>query len=371
MMAAMKCCEKCFRDSELRAIVRRGTRIGRCDICKNVGVHVCYSGDARWELIEENIANLLDSYLPYHDVKRQKCCRELEALPLEEILLRDTEMFALDRMKLHRLIWAMFSNERYLVSSYVSRVDIARERHDALGWILPDGDWNRFEESIKFKSRFCFKNRFNIENFRRAVIRCVKELPRMSIYFRARKWNGGRLYRKKEMGPPPCEQCVSGRLNPSGIRLLYLADTIDTALAEMRPKVKERFCVASFLLKKSVKVLDLIQISAMSPFSNSIDPLFYLSNIRILKKIDEEFRRVVDGANNDLDYLITQYICDVIKECGWQGVLYGSTLHPSGMNLALFDSDNARIAPGSIALYEISQSSYRHERVLCEDQVVV
>lgn len=365
-MSAMKCCERCFRDSELRAIVRRGTRIGRCDICKNVRVHVCDISDARGELIKENIANLLDSYLPCLDVKGKGYRCEHEALPLEDVLLRDTEVFDLDRVKLRRLIWAMFSNDRYLASSYVSKVDIAREQHDALGWILPDGDWNRFEESIKFKSRFCFKNRFNIENFRRAVIRCVKELPRMSIYYRARKWHGGKLYRKNEMCPPPCEQCVSGRLNPSGIRLLYLADTIDTALAEMRPKVKERFCVASFLLRKPVKVLDLTQISAMSPFSNAIDPLFYLSNIRILKKIDEEFRKVVDGANNDLDYLITQYICDVIKECGWQGVLYGSTLHPSGMNLALFDSDNARIAPGSIALYEISQSSYRHKRVQCE-----
>lgn len=27
-MFAMKCCERCFRDSELRAIVRRGTRMG-------------------------------------------------------------------------------------------------------------------------------------------------------------------------------------------------------------------------------------------------------------------------------------------------------------------------------------------------------
>ncbi len=366
MIVAMKCCERCFRDSELQAIVRRGTKIGRCDTCKNVGVHVCDIDDERGELIKENIANLLDSYLPCNDVKVMGCYCEHEALPLEEILLRDTEVFDIDHMKLRCLISAMFSNERYLATRYVSKVDIARERHDNLGWILPDGDWNWFEESIKYKSRFCFKNRFNIENFKRAVIRCVKDLPRMSIYVRARKWNGGRLYHKNEMYPPPCEQCVSGRLNPSGIRLLYLADTIDTALAEMRPKVKEKFCVASFLLKKPVKVLDLTQISSMSPFSNSIDPLFYLSNIRILKKIDEEFRKVVDGTNNDLDYLITQYICDVIKECGWQGVLYGSTLHPSGMNLALFDSDNTKIAPGSIALYEISQSSYRHERVPCE-----
>ena len=59
MMVVMKFCERCFRDAELRAIVRRGTKIGRCDICKNVGVHVCNMGDARGELIKENIANLL------------------------------------------------------------------------------------------------------------------------------------------------------------------------------------------------------------------------------------------------------------------------------------------------------------------------
>ena len=36
-----------------------------------------------------------------------------------------------------------------------------------------------------------------------------------------------------------------------------------------------------------------------------------------------------------IDYVPSQYLCEFIKKCGWEGVIYWSSVS-DGMNLALF-----------------------------------
>lgn len=359
----MICCEKCFRDSEILALFAMSNDVGRCGVCGRRNVRICNLDTELGETIKDNIANLLDSYLPcYPQIKRSYTCAK-HAKPLAMLLLRDTEIFNLSEGRLRRLINGMFPNEKYLECDYVSKVDIARERNEAVAWILPGGDWCRFEEAIKYESRFSFANRFSLESFKRAVLRCTKTIPDNIAYFRSRKLIDRDMFCAEEMGAPPRERCISGRLNPSGIQLLYLADSVETALYEMRPRIKEKFCVAQFVTTKCIKVLDLTQVDKMSPFSDQIDPYFYLLNIDTLKRINKEFQRVVDGANNDLDYLITQYICDVVKQCGWSGVMYSSTLRPGGINLAVFNPEDANVVKDSLATYEISQTQYDYAQL--------
>ncbi|NLK52763.1 MAG: RES domain-containing protein [Syntrophomonadaceae bacterium] len=38
-----------------------------------------------------------------------------------------------------------------------------------------------------------------------------------------------------ELCAPPKEKCSAGRLNPKGVPYLYLADSIDTVISELRP----------------------------------------------------------------------------------------------------------------------------------------
>ena len=358
----MKFCEQCFKDKELKAIVGRGKKRGTCDICGRTHVVVCALNSAESDGIRDNIASLLDSYIRCHPEDKSISACNCGRQALDELLASETDVFNLDSPQIKRLLMALFPREKLFATDYVSRVALAKERHDTKEWILPDGDWSRFENSIKFESRFHFALRFNDDNFKIAAARCVTRLRRSASFYRARKSPDGLVFTRGGMFPPPKEKCVSGRLNPSGIQILYLADSPDTATAEMRLKVKEKFCIAQFALKRDLNVLDLTRIDVMSPFAEHMDPFFYLANRATLKNIANEFRRVVDGSNNDLDYLITQYVCDVIKRCGWAGVIYDSTLHPGGRNLALFNIDDAKMIPHSPALYEIECSDYKYRK---------
>lgn len=355
-------CENCFRDKELKEIIRLGGKCGTCDLCQCQGSRVCDISSEAGQTLKDAIAGLLDVYIRCLPGDKSIPC-QCHAKPLELLLIEETGVFNLEADQVKHLLQALFPKEKLFSTNYISRVEVARTSHDQRVWILPDGDWARFENDIKFESRFNFASRFNEETFKDAAVRCVRRLGRGMTFFRARKSSEGVVYTRGGMFPPPKEKCISGRLNPSGIRLLYLADSIDTALSEMRPKVKEKFCVAQFALKRNLSVLDLSQIASMSPFAEHMDPLFYVANRPTLLKIAQEFRRVVDGSNNDLDYLITQYVCDVARQCGWAGILYDSTLHDGGRNLALFDVRDAKMIPGSVSLYDIEPSPCSYRKV--------
>ena len=46
--------------------------------------------------------------------------------------------------------------------------------------------------------------------------------------------------------------------------------------------------------------------------------------------------------DSEIDYLPTQYISDFIKQMGFDGICYNSTLMEGGENYAIFDPGNFR-----------------------------
>lgn len=357
----MTCCEECFNDLELKALIGGcASVVSTCDICGTKGVKTCDLSSHQGERIKSSINDLIDCYVPYNEKSHRACEKEAKTLP--ELLLEETVVFNLDLVQLRNLLSQLMPPDMMSVR-YVSTVSLRKAENKLGACILPNGNWDNFVNSLKYESRFDFKLRFDVGVFRQAVIRCVREIDKGTRFCRSRKTEGSTIFTRCGMFPPPRERCVSGRLNPSGIRFLYLADKVETALAEVRPKVMERFCVAEFALKRKVRVLDLREVAKLSPFSGAVGPDFYLKNIKILRNIDKEFRRVTDGFNNDLEYLITQYVCDVIRQCGWAGVIYESTLNPNGENLALFDPSLAKMIPRSVNLYEIRKTTPEFARL--------
>jgi hypothetical protein len=55
-----------------------------------------------------------------------------------------------------------------------------------------------------------------------------------------------------------------------------------------------------------------------------------------------------------IDYTPSQYLCEFIKKCGYNGVIYRSSVS-DGMNLALFDP--ALAVTGTVAQYRIARVS--------------
>ena len=55
-----------------------------------------------------------------------------------------------------------------------------------------------------------------------------------------------------------------------------------------------------------------------------------------------------------IDYVPSQYLCEFIKKCGYDGVVYRSSVS-DGINLALFDP--SRAVGGAVVLYNITRVS--------------
>jgi len=68
---------------------------------------------------------------------------------------------------------------------------------------------------------------------------------------------------------------------------------------------------------------------------------------RYLKALGGELRKPIHSSDQPTDYIPTQYLCELAKSIGLDGVLYSSSVDPSGhgRNLVLFDPAIATCDP--------------------------
>ena len=190
------------------------------------------------------------------------------------------------------------------------------------------------------------------------VRRNVNFFEKDDVFYRARINDIEQLepYGIEKMKAPPIGLAGSGRINPEGIPYLYLADTVETAIAEVRPWRDALVSVAKFQLSADVKIIDFCSDSGVDNnvkdfdgFCREFGSLINSSTIRKLY-----FSTPVHG-NDRFAYLPSQYISEIFKNLGFDGIRYGSVLCPGGINLALFNT---------CAAYGLEVSQYRVDSVV-------
>jgi hypothetical protein len=77
-------------------------------------------------------------------------------------------------------------------------------------------------------------------------------------------------------------------------------------------------------------------------------------DIEFLERLGRELTTPVLPNAAAIDYIPSQYLCEFIKKCGYQGVVYSSSVS-DGVNLALFDPNRADA--GDIQEYAIDRVS--------------
>ena len=75
-------------------------------------------------------------------------------------------------------------------------------------------------------------------------------------------------------------------------------------------------------------------------------------DIPFLARLGEELTRPVVPQSAAIDYVPSQYLCEFIKKCGYDGVMYRSSVG-DGVNMALFDP--ARATPGAVTQRLVSR----------------
>lgn len=182
------------------------------------------------------------------------------------------------------------------------------------------------------------------------------------------KWQRKRFkgYKASDSGAPPADAGSAGRINPERIRYLYLAEDPETAIYEVRPTIGQYVSVASFRTVDKVKIYDLAQeIKPQEGENTEYD--YSLFNV-----IQQRFSEPNTG--NAFRYLPTQYLGELIKQMGFDGLRFKSSLKNGGINVVLFDDKKCKayrsdmIKVGDIELKFENPEIYQLEELLKTDK---
>ena len=149
-------------------------------------------------------------------------------------------------------------------------------------------------------------------------------------------------YNEEKSDVPPIGTASPGRINPDGIRYLYTANDIRTAILEVRPVPTQYVSVAQ------VEILEDISIYS---FAKSLEVDNEGKNWISFIDYDEVSRYFsTPNYGGKSYYLATQYISEYIKhmrnpdgQAMFGGLCFRSSLNPDGTNYVLFDvSDDTK-----------------------------
>jgi RES domain-containing protein len=146
-----------------------------------------------------------------------------------------------------------------------------------------------------------------------------------------------------EMGAPPTSKAVQGRINPDGIACFYAALDPNTAIAEVRPWNTARVTVAQFTTKIQLDVLDLTGQLAGIERTHAV---WWIAEV-ISRPVYRDDRHA---------YLGTQYLSERVKAEGVAGLSYGSSMYPTGTNVALYSEYG--LLPKSTSLHQVMSVVY-------------
>lgn len=142
---------------------------------------------------------------------------------------------------------------------------------------------------------------------------------------------------------------TSGRANPVGVPVLYLASQIETAISEIRPWIGSPVTVAKFEVNKDIRAIDLTRAGGRSP---TINPLKYLDAKfaptaeqkanHVWGEMNRAFSTPVTETEKESGYAPTQMLAELFKWEGYHAVIYKSNFGGEhGYNIVLFDLESA------------------------------
>ena len=146
-----------------------------------------------------------------------------------------------------------------------------------------------------------------------------------------------------------------GRANPRGISYLYLATNKTTALAEVRPWIGSKVSPGQFITIRNLKIVDLsISLDGINRLPNQKHASVDVWKEGTWRGISFVFARPISRDDDVSDYIPTQVLSEFFKTENYDGIAYRSSLDPDGVNIALFNSDDAKM--GKRVICEIHPS---------------
>jgi hypothetical protein len=137
-----------------------------------------------------------------------------------------------------------------------------------------------------------------------------------------------------------------GRANPRGIPYLYVATTLETALAEIRPWIGSINTCAEFEIQRDLRL-----VNCAKHHSDVVNLFGVNSATRDHGRwgaIDQAFATPIDTGVAGGGYVPTQTLAEMFKTDGFDGIFYKSRLNDTGFNIVLFDLGAAEVVDSKI-----------------------
>jgi RES domain len=336
----MQCCAECFSDRVLRKAIRDlSSATGKCPYCDSDNEPLLEP-----EALRYNFEILISAYRPDPGGKL-----------LAPLLREEWGIFKHSRMDDFRA--------KDLLAAILDDHDIVRQTfvpapYPGADWL---GSWQKLRDELMYQNRFFPDVDIDLTFFEEILNGLVLEPYEVpDTWFRARIQHQDAPFLLNEMGAPPKRSASHGRANPAGIPYLYLGSKALTAISEIRPHTGENVCILDFKLPDGLKLIDLRNArDSFSPFTfDDADRIGKVRNaLPFLERLGDDLTTPVLPQAAAIDYTPSQFLCEFIKRCGYDGVVYRSSVS-DGINLALFDP--------ALAVAGISVIPYRVTRVSVE-----
>jgi hypothetical protein len=237
---------------------------------------------------------------------------------------------------------------------YKNRFIVNHEILDFLKYFAEKNPKNIEEGTILFRARpftgdssflYYLNNEFHNDDAESesAVNRLGKLMKEAEIKFKSESGFWG--FNKNDSFIPPSNDYVAdGRANPAFITYLYTAEQPYTALVEVRPYLGSRVSIAEIEVKESFIIADFSYESLGSFMDEKLE-----YEQMLLYFIMKDFSAPTDS--NKKDYIPIQYIAEFIKNLGYEGIRFNSSLYSKGRNITIFNYDKCE--PVGSKLYEI------------------
>lgn len=329
------CCASCFGDANLRdnVLVDLIVGTGMCGYCRTPGAGLVKPTDLR-----EAFEVLVGVYEVVDN-----------GLSLPEILRQDWGLFT-------HPVMLDDAHAKDLLADVLDSGDLFRKTfHSPAGYGTQSlTQWDDLRSEMMHGNRWFLRREIDYDRLRYLFSLLIEDPSALSErWFRARITNDETHYNLTEMGAPPPRYAGHGRANPAGIPYLYLGSSPSTAVSEIRPHTGETASVAEFTVPE-LKAVDLRSPrERISPFGLEDDHVVQLlADIPFLERLGDELTRPVLPKGAPFEYVPSQHLCEFIKHCGYDGVIYRSSVS-HGMNIALFHPDVAHAT--AVNIYTVEQ----------------
>lgn len=355
------CCVECFNSPTLKQYIEDYGETGNCDFCGAQNVYCIQPTELEEKFIPiVGLYGIIENFMPLEDLKTW------DGDFIWDKLNEDWDIFTFyEYGKQKELVEAIFAwrnpkdGDDQFLHSYVEMEDEYWGDEDEVSEKLGH-EWDEFCEEIKYQNRYFPTRVIKLELLSELLIFQEEIIEADSHFYRARICHNSTKWQCSQMGKPSIEKSIQGRANPVGIPYLYISSDDKTAISEKRPAPQDKVTVGDFVVRTPLKVVNLRNPIIEDPFQYGDNLEFVMTHLGFLRKLGFELSKTISPTKADIEYIPLQYLCEFIKNMGFDGVVYKSSVS-DGYNLAIFYDNKLECV--STELYEIDSIEYIPKKI--------